>query len=81
MGRPKPTIRPMPRFALKGLALVSPVLREVAEMAYQFEAPFHMDASAWSAAFGDTPTPWDDALRATLAAWARLWMVEVPISS
>jgi nucleoside-diphosphate-sugar epimerase len=69
MGRPKPTIRPMPRFALKGLALVSPVLREVAEMAYQFEAPFHMDASAWPAAFGDAPTPWDDALRATLAAW------------
>lgn len=69
IGRPEPTMRPMPRLALKGLALVSPLLREVAEMAYQFEAPFHMDASAWSAAFGDRPTPWDDALHETLAAW------------
>ena len=69
IGRPEPTICRMPRLALRALALVSPVLREVAEMAYQFEIPFHMDASSWSAAFGDMPTPWDDALRDTLAAW------------
>ena len=70
IGRPAPPIRPMPRLVLRGLSLVSPLLREVAEMAYQFEAPFHMRADAWKAAFGDASTPWDDALRATLAAWA-----------
>lgn len=69
IGRPEPTIRPMPRLALRGLALVSPLMREVAEMAYQFEAPFHMASDAWTAAFGDAPTAWDDALRTTLAAW------------
>ena len=68
---PPPRIRRLPRAVLRGLALVSPLMREVAEMAYQFEAPFHMDASAWARTFGDAPTPWEDALRATLAAWGR----------
>ena len=69
LGQAPPRIRSMPRRALTGLALVSPLLREVAEMAYQFEAPFNMDASAWRAAFGGAPTPWDNALRDTLAGW------------
>ena len=68
-GLSSPRIRRMPRVLLRGLALVSPVLREVAEMAYQFDAPFRMDATAWTDAFGDAPTDWDDALRETLAAW------------
>lgn len=66
---PPPRIRRMPGVMLRGLSVVSPLLREVAEMAYQFEAPFHMDTSASAAAFGDAPTPWDSALRGTLAAW------------
>ncbi len=69
LGQAPPRIRPMPRWALTGLALVSPLMREVAEMAYQFEAPFHMDASDWRDAFGCAPTPWDAALRDTLAGW------------
>ena len=69
LGRSPPRIRPLPRAMLRGLALVSPLMREVAEMAYQFDAPFRMDWSDWSNAFGDAPTPRNDALRATLAAW------------
>jgi nucleoside-diphosphate-sugar epimerase len=69
LGHPPPRIRPMPRWALSGLALVSPLLREVAEMAYQFEAPFHMDGTAWASAFGDASMAWEDALRTTLAGW------------
>lgn len=68
-GLPEPRIRRVPRVALRGLALLSPLMREVAEMAYQFDAPFHVDASAWATAFGGAPTPWDGALAATLAAW------------
>ena len=69
LGHAPPRIRSMPRWALHGLALVSPSMREVAEMAYQFEAPFHMDASAWRDAFGGAPTPWETALRETLTGW------------
>jgi len=69
IGRPEATIWPIPRLALTGLALVSPLMREVAEMAYQFDTPFQMDAAAWAESFGDMPTPWDDALRDTLTAW------------
>ncbi len=66
---PPPRIRRMPPMVLRGLAFVSPMLREVAEMAYQLEAPFQMDASAWADTFGGAATPWDAAVRETLAAW------------
>lgn len=69
LGHPPPRIRLLPGSILRGMALVSPLMREVAEMAYQFEAPFFMDASAWSVTFKDTPTDWNDALQATLIAW------------
>lgn len=69
LGQDAARIRPMPRWMLKGLSLVSPLLREVAEMAYQFEVPFHIDASDWMESFGGPATSWDDALRATLAGW------------
>ncbi len=68
-GLPPPRIRRMPRALLRGLSFVSPLMREVAEMSYQFEAPFHMDASDWAATFADAATPWDAALHETLVAW------------
>ncbi|MEM7567679.1 MAG: hypothetical protein AAF321_10660 [Pseudomonadota bacterium] len=51
------------------LSFVSPLLREVEEMAYQFEAPFHMDTSDYAATFGDEATAWETALAETLTAW------------
>ncbi|MDQ2655719.1 MAG: hypothetical protein M3Z20_22045, partial [Chloroflexota bacterium] len=47
--------------------LFDPVLRELPELAYEFTAPFILDGSRYQAAFGGTPTPHRDALRATLA--------------
>ncbi|MEM7567757.1 MAG: NAD-dependent epimerase [Pseudomonadota bacterium] len=66
---PPPRVRRMPSPVLKLLSFVSPLLREVEEMAYQFEAPFHMDTSDYAATFGDKATAWNAALGETLTAW------------
>ncbi|HVR20380.1 MAG TPA: NAD-dependent epimerase/dehydratase family protein [Polyangiaceae bacterium] len=61
------------RFAprlLSLLGVVSPMLREVAEMTYQWEAPFVLDDSRFRDTFGVTATPWDPAMNET-AAWGR----------
>lgn len=53
-----------------GLRLVSPVVREGAELLYQFEQPFLVDDSAFRAAFATRATDWDSGIAATLA-WYR----------
>jgi len=63
-------IRPVPKLALRALALASPVLRELAETSYQFDQPFVMDTSKYQSVFGPAGTPLADAIAATLA-WYR----------
>jgi nucleoside-diphosphate-sugar epimerase len=60
----------MPRLALRAFGVLAPILREVAEMAYQWDAPYIVDDSRFRAAFGSTPTP-VDAIMAATAVWAR----------
>jgi nucleoside-diphosphate-sugar epimerase len=60
----------MPRLALRAVGVFAPLLREVAEMAYQWDAPYIVDDSRFRAAFGGAPTPVDEIVAAT-AAWAR----------
>lgn len=60
----------VPRWLLRSLGVFSPVLREVAEMAYQWQAPFILDDSRFRATFGIAATPWDRAMADT-AEWAR----------
>ena len=55
---------------MRGLGLVWPLMREVGEMSYQWQAPFILDDSKFRATFGATATPWPEALAATVA-WAR----------
>jgi nucleoside-diphosphate-sugar epimerase len=59
---------------LRTLGLAIPMLREVAEMTYQWKLPYVMDDSRFRAAFaGDpaaTPTPVAEQIAATIA-WAR----------
>jgi nucleoside-diphosphate-sugar epimerase len=55
---------------LRTLGVFSPVIREVAEMAYQFEEPYVVDGSKFMRAFGFTPTPHRQALVETVA-WYR----------
>ena len=63
-------IRPVPKLAVRALALVNPTLRELAEMSYQFDQPFVLDTSKYQAAFGAAGTPLAAAVAATVA-WYR----------
>ena len=58
----------LPTLALRAVGLFNPTVREVVEMAYEFEEPFVVDSSR-IAALGVTATPIDEALEQTLAAY------------
>ena len=63
-------IRSVSKLAVRALGLVNPVLRELAEMSYQFDEPFVLDTSKYQAAFGTAGTPLAAAVAATVA-WYR----------
>ena len=63
-------IRSVPKLALRALGLVNPMMRELAEMAYQFDEPFVLDTSKYESAFGAAGTPLADTVSATVA-WYR----------
>ncbi len=55
--------------AVRGALRVLPLVREFDETSHQFERPYVLDASAAEATFGVTATPFEPALKQTLAAW------------
>jgi nucleoside-diphosphate-sugar epimerase len=69
LGRPIEVAR-LPKWVLRGLGLFSPIIREVIEMTYQWEQPFVVDDAKIRGAFALAPTPWDQAIEATVT-WAR----------
>lgn len=60
----------VPRWLLRGMGLFSPLMREMVEMLYQFEAPFELDSARFTSTFGWRATPMPTAIAQT-AAWAR----------
>jgi nucleoside-diphosphate-sugar epimerase len=56
----------IPSVILRGMGLVSPLLRELRETEYQFREDFVMDSSAAQATFGLKPTPWDEVVAVTV---------------
>lgn len=66
-GRTK--LRAVPPFLLRAMALTSPVMRELAEMQYQFEEPFIVDSSKITTRLGVKATPLDQAITETLASY------------
>ena len=58
-----------PAWLMRTLGLVNPVIREFAEVRYQFERPFVLDSSAAEHTFGLAPTPWDEVLARLVAAY------------
>ena len=48
--------------------VVVPFMRELRETRHQFERPFVLDSTLTQQTFGLAPTPWEDALEATIAA-------------
>jgi nucleoside-diphosphate-sugar epimerase len=64
-GRPAVKISSLRGPALGATALVSPFMREMREIIYQWERPYVLDDSAARARFGITPTPWEEVCRRT----------------
>lgn len=60
----------MPRWVLDALGLVVPMVREIKEMAYQWDEPFIVDDSRFRAAFDHRPVAVEAAAQATVA-WAK----------
>lgn len=61
------TIRKLPRVAMRAAGLVVGMARELAEMDYQFYAPFVLDSTLTERTFGLTATPLEVALREVAA--------------
>ncbi|MFG2028097.1 hypothetical protein [Streptomyces sp. NPDC048825] len=53
----------MPHFVMRTAGLIVPIAREMAEMDYQWYAPFHMDATEAADTFRLTATDFDFAVR------------------
>jgi nucleoside-diphosphate-sugar epimerase len=64
----EPTIRRVPRWQLRAIGMFVVPMREMVEMADEFEHDFVVDHGDYAARFGDHATPLDDALAATFAA-------------
>lgn len=62
-------VKEYPNLLLRGMGLFNPLMRELPEVAYQFEAPFILDSTAAQGAFGLTPTPWDDMLAGAIESY------------
>jgi nucleoside-diphosphate-sugar epimerase len=69
VGHPVP-VRTMPNLLVRAVGLVNPMMRGLAEMAYEFEEPFVLDTSKYQSAFGETGTPLVAAITTTVA-WYR----------
>ena len=50
-------VRNVGKVALRALGLVNPLMRELAEMSYEFEEPFVLDTSKYQSTFGTAGTP------------------------
>jgi nucleoside-diphosphate-sugar epimerase len=68
MGRPAVPVSGIPWPVVRAVGVVVPMMREIAAMRHQFDQEFVIDASATTATFGLTATPWDDVVAATVGA-------------
>ncbi len=64
------SIRTVPKVALRAMGLVSPLMRGLAEMSYEFEQPFVLDTTKYESTFGRAGTPLATAVTETVA-WYR----------
>ena len=67
-----PKIQPISKTLVSILGLVMPLMRELKETMYQFEAPFTVDSSAFENAFGTQPTSIKDGLKASLESYLKM---------
>ncbi|MGO9902294.1 MAG: NAD-dependent epimerase/dehydratase family protein [Solirubrobacteraceae bacterium] len=60
-------VRSVPKLMLRALGLFNPVLRELPELAYEFDQPFVLDTTKYQSTFGTDTTPLATAIAATVA--------------
>jgi nucleoside-diphosphate-sugar epimerase len=65
-------IRTVPKIALRLLGIVSPMMRGLAEMSYEFEQPFILDTSKYESTFATATTPLATAVGDTIAWYQTL---------
>jgi nucleoside-diphosphate-sugar epimerase len=63
-------VRNVPKLALRALGVVKPLMRELAEMSYEFEEPFVLDTTKFQSTFGTVATPLATAIADTVG-WYR----------
>jgi nucleoside-diphosphate-sugar epimerase len=63
-------LRVLPPVVLDLLAPVVPFLREMREMRFQWDRPYHVDASRWRARFWSDVTPFEQGIAQTVRAFA-----------
>ena len=63
-------IRKVPTLAVRAMGLFSPMMRGLAEMAYEFEEPFVLDTTKYRSTFGTATTPLSTAIAETVG-WYR----------
>ncbi|MBP2413590.1 nucleoside-diphosphate-sugar epimerase [Arthrobacter stackebrandtii] len=68
-GVPAPRVGAIPGWTLQAAGIFSADMRELAEMAYQFRAPFIMESAASEQLLGLAPTPLEAAARETVEWW------------
>ncbi|WP_280276732.1 NAD-dependent epimerase/dehydratase family protein [Nocardia wallacei] len=68
-GVPAPRVLAVPGWALRTVGVVNGMMRELAEMNYQFERPFELDSTASERKLGLRHTPLDEVARGTVAWW------------
>lgn len=61
-------IQTMPKPLMSVLGLFNADVRELKEMLYQWQRPFHVDATKFSTRFWSDPTPWDQGITETVVS-------------
>jgi nucleoside-diphosphate-sugar epimerase len=61
-------IQVLPKWLVGAIGLFVPIMRELREMLYQSEFPYHFDSSKFEKAFNFRPTSYEDGIRQT-AEW------------
>ncbi|WP_040320187.1 NAD-dependent epimerase/dehydratase family protein [Aeromicrobium marinum] len=64
---PEPKISVLRPRLVRTIGAVVPMLKELADLSYQWTAPYVLDDAVSRAHFGLEPTPWDESMRRTLA--------------
>jgi nucleoside-diphosphate-sugar epimerase len=68
-GHPGGRLRVIPPPVMRTLGVVNPLMRELVEMLYEFQAPFVVDSGKITARLGATATPVEEAQRTTLDSY------------